>query len=155
MSIDKEDFEMKIKTDNYVCSICGKRNVKLWRPYMGTEPLICAECAEKRQSPREYREEVWKTNKQLESCTLTITSHPLPNWKVNKKGKIPTAVGPVSDGRPLPMTYKLLVDLSDVSTAYPGETSMIPACPDENGLFWGYTSVPEENSKWWEKLPSR
>ena len=100
---------MKIKTDNYVCSICGKRNVKLWRPYMGTEPLICAECAEKRQSPREYREEVWETNKQLESCTLTITSHPLPNWKVNKKGKIPTAVGPVSDGRPLPMTYKLLV----------------------------------------------
>lgn len=146
---------MKIKTDNYVCSICGKRNVKLWRPYMGTEPLICAECAEKRQSPREYREEVWETNKQLKSCTLTITSHPLPNWKVNKKGKIPTAVGPVSDGRPLPMTDKLLVDLSDVSTAYPGKTSMIPACPDENGLFWGYTSVPEENCKWWEKLPTR
>lgn len=146
---------MKIKTDNYVCSICGKRNVKLWRPYMGTEPLICAECAEKRQSPREYREEVWETNKQLKSCTLTITSHPLPNWKVNKKGKIPTAVGPVSDGRPLPMTDKLLVDLSDVSTAYPGKTSMIPACPDEEGFFWGYTSVPEKNRKWWEKLPTR
>ena len=51
---------MKIKTDNYVCSICGKRNVKLWRPYMDNAPLICAECAEKRQTPQKYEETIWK-----------------------------------------------------------------------------------------------
>lgn len=61
MSIDKEDFKMKVETANYVCSICGKRHVKLWRPYMYASPLICAECAEKRQYPNdEYDETVWK-----------------------------------------------------------------------------------------------
>lgn len=34
--------------ENYSCSLCGKTNVKLWRPYGHASPLICAECAEKR-----------------------------------------------------------------------------------------------------------
>lgn len=151
---------MKIKTDNYVCSICGKRNVKLWCPHIGIrgelQLLICAECAEKRQSLREFREEVWKTNNICESYTFTAMTHPLPKWKVNKKGKIPTAEASVFDGRPLPMTDKLWVDLSDISTAYPGATLMMPACPDEKGFFWDYdTSVPEKSRKWWKKLPTR
>lgn len=107
---------MKIKTDNYVCSICRKRNVKLWRPYMDTR-LICAECAEKRQSPHEHVEKI---------------------------------------GQPIPMTHQLLVDLSDISIVYSsGKTFIIPACPDDKGNFWAYTSVPEENYKWWEQLPTR
>ena len=40
----------------YKCSICSRQNVKLWRPYMGTEPLICAKCAEERQTTEEYDE---------------------------------------------------------------------------------------------------
>ena len=77
---------MKIKTDNYVCSICGKRNVKLWRPYMDTAPLICAEYAEERQSPREYEEKVWsKVGEERFSGKLTGKRLPLPKWKVNGK----------------------------------------------------------------------
>ena len=148
---------MKMKTDNYVCSICGKRNVKLWRPYMDTSPLICAECAEKRQSPREYEEKVWSTNEKGWYCgRFTQKKLPLPKWEVNEKGKIPTDMGPGPEGMPIPMTDQLLVDLSDVSTSYTsGNTSMVPACPDDDGNFWGYTSVPEETCKWWEELPTR
>lgn len=149
---------MKIKTDNYVCSICGKRHVKLWRPYMDTAPLICAECAEKRQTPREYEEKIWsKEGEDRFSGIFTGKRLPLPKWEVNEKGKIPTDMGPAPEGMTMiPMTDQLMVNISDVSTAYSsGRTSMIPACPDEDGDFWGYTSVPEENCKWWEELPTR
>jgi len=157
MSIDKGDFKMKIKKVNYVCSICGKRNVKLWRPYMDTAPLICAECAEERQSPREYEEKIWsKEGEERFSGKFIRKKLPLPKWKVNEKGKIPTDMGPVPDGMMIPMTNQLLVDMSDVSTAYSsGRTFIIPACPDKNGDFWGCTSIPEENCKWWEELPTR
>ena len=148
---------MEIKTDNYVCSICGKRHVKLWRPYGDTEPLICAECAEQRQSPREYEEKIWsKTEDGHFIGKFTGKKIPLPKWEVNEKGEIPTDMGPGPEGQPLPMTYQLLVDLSDVSTEYSsGESAVVPACPDEEGDFWSYTCVPEENRKWWEELPTR
>lgn len=148
---------MKIKTDNYVCSICGKRNVKLWRPYMGTAPLICAECAEKRQSPQEYEETIWKkSSEKFYTGKFTGKKLSLPKWKVNEAGKVPSYNGPGPEGMPECMTDHLLVDLSDVSTSYTsGNTDLIPACPDEDGVFWGYTSVPEENCKWWEELPTR
>ena len=156
MSIDKEDFKMKVKTDNYVCSICGKRNVKLWRPYMDTTPLICAECAEERQSPREYEEKIWSKEGKWFSGKFTGKKLPLQKWKVNESGKIPTDMGPTPEGTVIPMTEQLLIDMSDVSTAHStGRTSMIPACPNEDGDFWGYTCVPEENCKWWEELPTR
>jgi hypothetical protein len=29
----------------------------------------------------------------------------------------------------------------------------VPAVPDIDGDFWGYTSVPEERVKWWRALP--
>lgn len=148
---------MKIKTENYVCSICGKRNVKLWRPYMDTTPLICAECAEKRQTPYEYEETIWqKEDTGWYTGKFTGKKLPLPKWKVDEKGKVPSYQGPGPDGEPRSMTDQLIVDLSDVSTSYTsGSTSMVPACPDEDGEFWGYTSVPEENCKWWEELPTR
>lgn len=147
---------MKINTDNYVC-ICEKRNVKLWRPYMGTEPLICAECAEKRQLPREYEETILKKeNNGSYTGEFTGKKLPLTEWKVNEKGKIPTDMGPAPEEQPVPMTDQLSIDLSDVSTAYSsGSTSMVPACPFEDVGFWGYTSVPEEVCKWWEELPTR
>lgn len=148
---------MKIKTDNYVCSICEKRNVKLWRPYGDTEPLVCAECAEKRQSPHEYAEMSW--SKQKDGSYKGIPTGkmlPLPKWTVNAKGKVPIYEGPGPEGAPPIMTDQLIVDLRDVSKAYSsGSTTLIPASPDEDGEFWCYTSVPEEVCKWWEELPTR
>lgn len=149
---------MKIKTDNYVCSICGKRNVKLWRPCLNDAPLICAECAEERQSPREYEEKIWtKVGEKHFSGKLTGKKFPLPKWKVDENGEIPTDMGPAPKGMTeIPMTDQFLVNISDVSTACAsGRTSMLPACPDEYGDFWEYTSVPEEICKWWKELPTR
>lgn len=148
---------MKIKTKDYVCSICGKRNVKLWRPYMGTSPLICAECAEKRQTPEEYEECIWKKESEgYYTGKFTGRMLPLPKWKVDEEGFIPSYQGPGPDGQPEAITDQLIVDLSDVSTSYSSKnTTMIPALPDENSDFWGYTSVPEEVCKWWKELPTR
>lgn len=147
---------MKIE---YVCSICGKKNVKLWRPYGDSAPLICAGCAEKRQSPRKYMEKVWsKVGEERFSGEYTGRELPLPKWEVNEKGKIPTNMGPAPEGMTMiPMTDQLSVDLSDVSKAYPsGSTTMIPAClTAEEDNFWCYTVVPEDVCKWWEELPTR
>lgn len=42
------------------------------------------------------------------------------------------------------MTDQLIIDLKDISKSYSsGRTNMIPSAPDEEGNFWGYTSVPE------------
>ena len=142
---------------NYACNICGKENVKLWRPYMGTEPLICATCAETRQSPREYDECIWeKMSDDHYVGKHTGKKLPLNKWKVNEKGKVPTYWGLEPKELPMSMTDQLIVNLNDISTAYSsGETTMIPAVPDEDGDFWGYTAVPEERCKWWEELPTR
>lgn len=145
---------LKINTEKYLCSFCGTRNVKLWRPYMESFPLICAKCAEERQSPRKYKEKIWsEVAKGCFSGKFTGRKLPLPNWEVNEKGKIPTDIGPLPKGTSLDMTDKLLVDIS--TTFSSGSTSMIPACPDEFGFFWWYTCIPKETRKWWEKLPTR
>ena len=157
MSIDKGGIYMQIKTTNYVCSVCNARNVKLWRPNNDDSPLICATCAEKRQSPREYGEMSW-TKKADGSYKGIPTGKmlPLPKWTVNAKGKVPIYDGPGPEGLPQIMTDQLIVDLSDVSESYTsGETTMLPASPTEDGGFWGYTSVPEEVCEWWENLPTR
>ena len=139
----------------YECSVCGRQNVKLWRPYMDTTPLICAKCAEERQSPQEYDELNWKRVGDTYIGDPTGKKLPLPKWKVNKKGQVPSYNGPGSEGLDMEMTDQLIVNLSDISKAYSsGETDMIPAVPDEDGEFWGYTSVPEDGYKWWEELPN-
>ena len=151
--LSKEENIMK---KPYECSICGKQNVKLWRPYMGTEPLICATCAEERQSPKEYDECIWKMKGDHYVGTPTERKLPLPKWKVNAEGKVPSYFGPGPDGLPMEMTDQLIVNLKDVSQAYSsGETAMIPAVPDEDGDYWGYTSVPEDRCKWWNELPTK
>lgn len=111
-----------------------------------------------RQTPREYDEKVWyKVRENYFSGTYTGKKLPLPKWKVDENGKIPTDMGPAPEGMTMiPMTDQLLVDISDASTAYSsGRTSMIPACPDEDGNFWCYTVVPEDVCKWWKELPTR
>lgn len=141
---------------NYVCAICGKEHVKLWRPYMDTEPLICATCAEERQSPIEYDEFTWKKRPDRYVGLPTGKKLPLAKWQVNEKGKVPSWNGPGPEDLPMPMTCQLIVNLKDVSKSYTsGHTTMVPAIPNEDGNFWGYTSVPEEGVKWWEELPTR
>ena len=157
--IDIEELQRRWKKDNYVCSICGKRNVKLWRPYGDDVPLICAECAEKRQSPRECDEVIFWKELGTDYFCIEHTGRrlPLPKWKVNENGKIPAYFGPTIGGKTIiPMTVQLSVDLSDVSTAYShGSTCMVPAYPNEDGNFWSYTAVTEETLKWWNELPTR
>lgn len=140
----------------YQCSICKRQNVKLWRPYMGNEPLVCAICAEERQIPHEYDECVWKKEDDVYVGKPTGRKLPLPRWEVNEEGKIPSIDGPGPEGLPMSMTDQLIVNLEDVSPSYSsGHTNLIPAVPDEDGIFWGYTSVPEDRCKWWNELPTR
>ena len=143
--------------ENYACAICGKQNVKLWRPYSDTEPLICATCAEERQSPIEYDERTWeKRPGGAYVGTPTRKKLLLEKWNVDEKGKVPSYHGPVPKGLPIIMTDQLIVDLKDVSEAYSsGETTMIPAVPNESAGFWAYSAVPEDRCKWWEGLPTR
>jgi len=140
---------------DYKCSICGKHHVKLWRPYMGTYPLICASCAEQRQSPKEYDEKTWiKKNKGYVGIP-TGNKLPLEKWAINSEGLIPSYEGPGPTTLPLAMTDQLIVDLRDVSENHSsGETTIVPAVPDKNGEFWSYTSVPEKDNKWWKELPT-
>jgi len=34
-------------------------------------------------------------------------------------------------------------------------TNYVPACPDLNGNWWGYTSVPQWWVEWWNTLPDK
>jgi len=29
----------------------------------------------------------------------------------------------------------------------------VPACPTDDGTYWGYTSVPQDVVDWWKSLP--
>ena len=125
---------MKIKTENYVCSICGRRGVKLWHPFLDISPLLCAECAEKRQTPLiAYKK----------------------RWKVDEDGRVPSYI--VFNVLSENMTNRLYVDLSEVSGSVFSSkcTSMVPAYPKEDGYFYCYNREPEELRNWWNSLPTR
>ena len=140
---------------NYHCSICGKAGVKLWRPYLHTEPLICANCAEERQALRKYNVCNWEHSKCAIVGIHTGKEAFLDKWIINDKGQIPSPFGPEPEGVPNLMTYKLLVDLRDYyKEKSPIVITLIPAIPDDNGEFFGYTSLPQQASLWWENLPT-
>jgi hypothetical protein len=147
-----------MKTKNYMCSICGKHNVKLWRPYTNTKPLICAECAEKAQVPREYKEKTWQEVEGA-GCIGRPTGKiiQLPNWQIDKKGQIPSPDGPGPICKKV--TNNLSIDLSEISHSYPSETTiMIPAVQiedDDSNEFWENGLIPKDAYKEWEKLPTR
>lgn len=157
---------------SYVCSICGATKVKLWRPYMNAQPLICAKCAEELQSLHEYNViDRWVSGEHSngDGCWVGVYKYELSpsleyvikkelmeKWIVDDNGKVPSYLGsPGPDGIWLPITDQLSVDLSRLFKSYSsGDTSMIPAVPDDRGGYWGYTSVPEEGYLWWQKLPT-
>lgn len=141
---------------NYCCSVCGKQNVKLWRPYNDTTPLICATCAEERQSEIYYDEKVWEKRSDCFVGNPTGQKLILPKWEVDQNGKVPSPFGPGPEELDEEKTDQLIINLSDVSKNYiSGETTVIPAMPDEDGNFWAYTAVPEDKVNWWENLPTR
>lgn len=147
---------MKITIESYVCTICKRRNIKLWHP-KDEELLICAECAEKRQKLLQYKEIKWKKEKDgSQTGTYTGRSIQLPKWEVNEEGNVPSYDGPGPNGLPAYMTDILIVDLSDVSTLYSsGYTIIVPAYPNENGSLENNAFVSENILKWWKDLPTR
>ena len=141
---------------SYKCFICGREKVKLWRPYMDTEPLICAKCAEERQSSREYQECIYEKSGDIYVGRYTGKWLALPKWTVDEKGKVPSYDGPGPEATLPQLTVQFIVNLNGVSESYSsGETVLIPAIPNEDGEFWGYTSVPEDDCKKWEDLPTK
>lgn len=132
MSNDRQGgLNMKVKAKNYLCSNCGNRDVKLWRPDKDTTPLICAECAEKHQIPMGNKKE---------------KSHTFPKWKVNEKGQIPS----YHEGAGT--TNVLVVSLADCDF-----TELVPAILNEDGRFCTYENMQQKKElyKWWEELATR
>ena len=131
----------------YVCSICGRHGVKLWRPLRNSDLLVCASCAEKAQSGRAYDEVMRWQGSDGEEC---ITNRPtgrtiqMPCFSIDENGRIPVECSPGRGGS-WPMTDQL-------STSY---GCLFPAVPREDGEFWGHYSLPDEGGKWWGKLPTR
>ena len=154
---------MEKRNELYACSVCGKKGVKLWRPYGDDEPLICAVCAEKLQSPMQYKELVWEEKSDgtfIGHAVLLENGKPqmrdLPRWRVDENGNVPDYTGPVPVGCPDQVTDQLIVDLSSISKAWQsGETTIVPACPTKDGQIYSYGAVPESLCEWWRKLPTR
>lgn len=115
----------------YICSLCGKQNVKLWRPYGHIHPLLCAECAESRQTVKE-------------NCK---------RWSIDNLGNIPKYDN--SQTNTYTLTEILFVDLDKLHDSDSTKNiKMVPAIPDELD-FWGYIYIPPEEFKWWRNLPTR
>ena len=145
---------MKFKTV-YACSFCGKKRVKLWKPFPLLLPLICAKCAEERQSALESEQIIWiHEGDGKYSGLYTGRKFPVPKWTVDNDGKVPSYTGQGPYGVSL-KTDKLIIDLSDISFFCSGTTEMVPAYPTENGAFWDNHSAPDDIIKWWKELPTR
>ena len=117
----------------YECSFCKATNVKLWRPFGYAAPLICAKCAEQKQSP-------YKSQLEQEERIL-----PRPRWFVSDSGFIKSYHDKTQ------LSHRLIVDLDDSRKFM----DMIPAVPANNGEFWGYIPVPQEELEKWEQLPNQ
>lgn len=141
----------------YECASCKRTNVKLWRPYGYSSPLVCACCLETRQSPFEYDEVTWE-----KSDNGNYIGNPTgrkiqgKRWVVDNLGRVPSYHGPVPEGVTHFKTDQLIANIGDIDKFWAsGRTPMIPAIPHVNGLFWCYNSVPKDKITWWESLPTR
>ena len=136
--------------DFYICSKCKRKRVKLWRPEGSSKPLICAICAEKMQVRREYDEVYpYGFDEQSYSPKRTGRRIEMPLWYVDKDGLIPSSLifAPGPDGK-FPMVDALRVD----GKGY--YSTMYPAIPDDDGMYWCYGRLPEDGCDWWRKLPT-
>ena len=140
---------------DYRCSFCGKEGVKLWRT--DTEKfLICALCAEIRQSPMMIRKIVPMYVGRAPMPVERLV--PLPHWKVNEKGRVPSSC--FFDPSPYKLNWKmtnhLIINLKEAGFSS-GRTTVVPAIPYENGEneFGADDSIPQDRVEWWENLPTR
>lgn len=144
---------------NYVCSICGKSNVKLWRPCSMVYPLICAQCAEDHQISRTCHNIELNDKPTIAGYYVGIkTSNgiSLPDWQVNEYGCISSGKFSDSDGSPVFETNLLPVNLSEIADDISSNiTLLMPAYPTKDGTFWGYPSAPKDVITWWQKLPTK
>lgn len=125
---------------NYQCDFCGRSDVKLWKPYSLEEPLICAECAERRQSKLNYV--VRDENNKAQGKSI------LPSWTVDNKGKV-SAYNGTSE-----KVDNLIIDMKDVGGSF--RQTVFPAVVDnENTVFYEYHSIPKDAYQKWEELPTR
>lgn len=140
---------------SYKCSVCGRQKVKLWRPYGDDTPLLCASCAENRQSPMEYEEVIWTETKDGYLGKHTGKMLPLPKWKVNHEGFVPSWHGPGPKASAEYTTDQLIVNLKDVDERYSsGETTLVPAVLASLTSFYSYMLIPETRYQEWKKLPN-
>ena len=140
----------------YTCSLCGKKNVKLWRPCADDNLLVCACCAEARQSPMKYDEYIWEKTTHGYRGKPTGRKRKLPRWRVDNDGSVPSYNGPGPKALGRVMCSTLIVNLKDISEAYPsGETSMLPATFDEDGDLLDYHRAREQHINSWKALPTR
>ena len=98
------------------CVFCKKSGVKLWHNIQSEDTLICAKCAEIRQSKRMANEYIWFNNGHL--GVFTGNKIPLENWKVNEDGEIPGNSGIDPYGKPFSMTTTLLVNIDGISVPF-------------------------------------
>lgn len=142
---------------DYKCYICGKKGVKLWRPYGDSDPFICAQCAEKRQIKMQYNKRIWSKNPDgTVEGVRTFRWMPLPIWTVNEDGLVPSYEGPNQNGENIPSTPRLIIYLErGISERHSGKTELLPAIPHKNGGVWTYVAAPEECLLWWRNLPTR
>lgn len=137
---------------NYVCSFCGKGDVKLWRPKELSSPLICACCAEKRQTKLSYKELKWeKLRNSAYHGTPTGRTLPLKAWKVDADGCVPSYNGPGPKGVPTCRTTDLIVSFEIEGKLT--QVTLVPAIDSGNGTF--YVSIPRPMLNWWKRIPTR
>ena len=83
---------------------------------------------------------------------------PLPHWKVNEKGRVPSSC--FYDPSPYTLNWKmtnnLIINLKEIGFVS-GKTTIIPAIPDENSEneFLNDKSISQDKVEWWENLPTR
>lgn len=140
---------------DYKCTACGKENVKLWRPWGYNGPLICANCAETRQLPRECEELKWeeKDGKYVGNHTGKFIK--LDKWTIDENGCIPTTLGVPNKNLPSATTNILEINISDIDSSFSSSGySYVPAVMDEHGVCF---TIPlsTTNYNWWKNLPTR
>lgn len=143
--------------NSYECLACKRSNIKLWRPYGDSSPLVCASCAEAHQSPFEYDEMKYiKVSNNQYVGKPTGRKIQGERWTVDNLGRVPSYLGPGPNKLNIPMTDQLIVDISDIDkSCSSGKTTMIPAVPIDDGIFSSYGAVPQDMVEWWETLPTR
>lgn len=136
----------------YECSFCGKEGRKLWKP-QAKKILICAKCAEKRQTPITYLQREYKKIGDKLVVEGTKGKAVLPRWKVDKNGQVPSYDGPGIEGEPKVMVDNLQITFEDDGKIR--NYNMYPAVPNGRGGFYKYESIPDKEYKKWEKMPTR